>query len=88
MSPPESGLAVPVSADRVEELRPGELEQAVVAAFDLGGPLSRSDPGYAPRQPQQAMARAVAQAIAARETLVVEAGTGVGKTFAYLVPAI
>ncbi|OWQ93918.1 helicase [Roseateles aquatilis] len=71
-----------------EALRPGELEQAVVAAFDIGGPLSRHDAGYSPREPQQGMARAVAQAIAGRETLVVEAGTGVGKTFAYLVPAL
>jgi ATP-dependent DNA helicase DinG len=88
MNPPEPGSAVLPPAALAEELRPGELEQAVIAAFDLGGPLSRTDPGYSPRQPQQAMARAVAQAIAASETLVVEAGTGVGKTFAYLVPAI
>jgi len=60
----------------------------VAAAFDTGGPLSRSDPGYAPRAPQLAMAQAVARAVARRETLVVEAGTGVGKTFAYLVPAL
>lgn len=60
----------------------------MVASFDVGGPLSRRDASYAPREPQQRMAIAVAQAIAARETLVVEAGTGVGKTFAYLVPAL
>lgn len=60
----------------------------MAAAFDTGGPLSRSDPGYAPRAPQLAMAQAVARAVAHRETLVVEAGTGVGKTFAYLVPAL
>nr|WP_255370288.1 ATP-dependent DNA helicase [Roseateles sp. YR242] len=64
------------------------MEQAVIAAFDAGGPLARASGGYAPREPQQRMALAVAQAIAARETLVVEAGTGVGKTFAYLVPAL
>lgn len=65
-----------------------ELEQSVRAAFDTGGPLSRCDPGYAPREPQLQMAMAVARAIAEREALVVEAGTGVGKTFAYLVPAL
>jgi len=70
------------------ELAPSELEQWVAAAFDTGGPLARSDPGYAPRAPQLAMAQAVARAVARRETLVVEAGTGVGKTFAYLVPAL
>ncbi len=65
-----------------------ELEQWVAAAFDEGGPLARSDSGYRPRQPQLQMSQAVAHAIAQRETLVVEAGTGVGKTFAYLVPAL
>lgn len=79
----------PVAAPEVpEEQRASELEQAVIAAFDVGGPLSRHDTAYAPREPQLQMATAVARAIAARETLVVEAGTGVGKTFAYLVPAL
>ncbi len=67
---------------------PSELEQWVAAAFDVGGPLARSDAGYKPREQQLAMSQAVAKAIARRETLVVEAGTGVGKTFAYLVPAL
>ena len=67
---------------------PSELEQWVQAAFDQGGPLSRADAGYSPREPQLAMTQAVARAIARRESLVVEAGTGVGKTFAYLVPAL
>ncbi|HEX2009439.1 MAG TPA: ATP-dependent DNA helicase, partial [Roseateles sp.] len=67
---------------------PSELEQWVLAAFDTGGPLARADGNYAPREPQLRMSRAVAQAIARREALVVEAGTGVGKTFAYLVPAL
>ncbi|MFT7722095.1 MAG: ATP-dependent DNA helicase [Roseateles sp.] len=65
-----------------------ELEQAVRAAFDAGGPLARLDPGYRPREPQLQMSRAVARALSRREALVVEAGTGVGKTFAYLVPAL
>ncbi|WP_414710180.1 ATP-dependent DNA helicase [Roseateles sp.] len=65
-----------------------ELEQAVVAAFDADGPLARLDPGYKPREPQLQMSRAVARALSRREALVVEAGTGVGKTFAYLVPTL
>ena len=44
--------------------------------------------GFAPRPQQQAMARAVESAIAGYDTLIAEAGTGVGKTFAYLVPAL
>ncbi|MEO5812233.1 MAG: ATP-dependent DNA helicase [Rhodanobacter sp.] len=52
------------------------------------GPFAREVPNFAPRAVQQTMARAVQQAIAGRETLVAEAGTGTGKTFAYLVPAL
>lgn len=51
------------------------------------GPFARL-PGFAPRAPQQRMAAAVAQAYADRSTLVVEAGTGTGKTYAYLAPAL
>lgn len=65
-----------------------ELEQAVLAAFDLDGPLARLAPGYKPREQQLQMSRAVARALSRRQALVVEAGTGVGKTFAYLVPAL
>jgi len=45
-------------------------------------------PGYFARQAQAELAAAVADAIDARDTLVAEAGTGTGKTFAYLVPAL
>jgi len=71
-----------------EQQEKSELEQLVAAAFDVGGPLARADEGYAPREQQMAMTLAVAKAISERDTLVVEAGTGVGKTFAYLVPAL
>ncbi|WP_310347129.1 ATP-dependent DNA helicase [Pelomonas aquatica] len=54
----------------------------------MGGPLARLDPGYKPRAQQLQMSRAVARALGRRQALVVEAGTGVGKTFAYLVPAL
>ena len=64
------------------------MEQAVDAAFAAGGPLARADAGYVEREVQQVFARAVARAIEARSALVVEAGTGVGKTFAYLVPLL
>lgn len=66
----------------------GMLTRAVRAAFATDGPLARSDPGFVPRGPQDTLAERVAQAIARRETLVAEAGTGVGKTFAYLVPLL
>lgn len=52
------------------------------------GELSKLVEGYAPRQPQLEMAEEVAQLIEKDGTLLAEAGTGTGKTFAYLVPAL
>ena len=52
------------------------------------GPFAHEVPGFAPRAAQQAMAAAVEEAIAERQLLIAEAGTGTGKTFAYLVPAL
>ncbi len=56
--------------------------------FAVDGALAREVSGYAPRAVQAAMAEAVRGALERRQTLVVEAGTGTGKTFAYLVPAL
>ena len=56
--------------------------------FGREGPLARALPGYAFRREQATMAKAVGQALARLEPLIVEAGTGTGKTFAYLVPAL
>jgi len=53
-----------------------------------GGLLARALPGYEPRPSQLAMAERVGDALATRRPLLVEAGTGTGKTLAYLVPAI
>ena len=52
-----------------------------------GGALSRILPGYEPRPPQLAMAASVEEALLRGRALVVEAGTGTGKTLAYLLPA-
>ena len=52
------------------------------------GPLAHRVPGFFPRAAQQRMAAAVAAAILSKEKLIVEAGTGTGKTFAYLLPAL
>src|SRR3984885_6895268 len=56
--------------------------------FTMGGPLARALPDYAYRPEQAVMARAVGAALARLEPLIVEAGTGTGKTFAYLIPAL
>ncbi|MGZ8223062.1 MAG: DEAD/DEAH box helicase, partial [Methylobacter sp.] len=56
--------------------------------FGSDGGLSTVIPGYQPRAAQVEMAEAIAHAIEANQHLIAEAGTGTGKTFAYLVPAI
>ncbi|TDK33859.1 ATP-dependent DNA helicase [Luteimonas terrae] len=53
-----------------------------------GGLLAEHIPAFRPRVAQQALAMSVADAIDQRATLLAEAGTGTGKTFAYLVPAL
>jgi len=64
------------------------LREAVAQAFAAGGELSEADPRYTERDVQQLMADHVALAIDEQRALVAEAGTGVGKTFAYLVPTL
>jgi ATP-dependent DNA helicase DinG len=56
--------------------------------FGPGGALARAFAGFVPRPSQRRMAERVAEALQQREQLLVEAGTGTGKTFAYLVPAL
>ena len=56
--------------------------------FGADGPLSRAMPGFVPRTSQLHMAERVADSLSQRGQLLVEAGTGTGKTFAYLVPAL
>ncbi|HRH88600.1 MAG TPA: ATP-dependent DNA helicase [Rubrivivax sp.] len=64
------------------------LAQQVALAFSGHGALARNDPTLAQREVQQRLAEQVALAIERRGALVAEAGTGVGKTFAYLVPLL
>jgi ATP-dependent DNA helicase DinG len=52
-----------------------------------GGLLSKAIDGFTPRLAQQQMAATIEQAIALQTSLVIEAGTGTGKTFGYLIPA-
>jgi len=65
-----------------------ELQEKVERAFLPQGPLSSAAGHFLPRAGQTQMALAVARTIEQGGVLVVEAGTGVGKTFAYLVPAL
>ena len=65
-----------------------KLTDSVIAAFSENGELSQHIKGFRPRAEQLAMAESVVDAIEAKNTLIVEAGTGTGKTFAYLAPAL
>ncbi|MDE1237711.1 ATP-dependent DNA helicase [Vibrio aestuarianus] len=60
----------------------------IAKTFSSQGALGKAIPGFQARQAQIDMAEAVAKAITQQSQLVVEAGTGTGKTFAYLVPAL
>ena len=53
-------------------------------ALEQGGALSRLIDGFSPRAEQQALAKAVERTIETQEVLICEAGTGTGKTLAYL----
>lgn len=99
MPPDEGGdqsvdLAAADVADQAGELRAASADQLASQSAQLGkifadtGTLASAIPGYLPRASQQQMAEAVAGAIAQHDTVIVEAGTGTGKTFAYLVPAM
>lgn len=56
--------------------------------FGVDSPLGHAVGGFRPRQSQTEMAKAIANAIVNQNTLIAEAGTGTGKTFAYLVPSL
>jgi ATP-dependent DNA helicase DinG len=67
------------------------MKMPATSALDVlgaDGAIARRLSGYEPRPEQLEMASAVESAIAGQQHLIVEAGTGVGKSFAYLVPAI
>jgi ATP-dependent DNA helicase DinG len=57
-------------------------------AFAPGGALAATLPGFEPRPEQAALASAVERALATGEHLLAEAGTGTGKSLAYLLPAL
>lgn len=57
------------------------------SVLSAGGAVANAIEGFAPRDAQIEMAEAIALAVSQKQALLVEAGTGTGKTFAYLVPA-
>ena len=64
------------------------VKSTITEFFDVNGPLSEVIEGYQIRPSQVEMSQMVDAAITNQEPLVVEAGTGIGKTFAYLAPAL
>ena len=71
----------------VEEPSPIDVAE-VTALLEKDGPLAQTFPGYEYRAEQIAMLKAVADALNRGDHLLVEAGTGVGKSLAYLLPAV
>lgn len=67
---------------------PAPLTGAVDEVFSERGPLARGVDDYEPRDGQRRLAAAIAAAVEHGGTLLAEAGTGTGKTLAYLVPAV
>jgi predicted DnaQ family exonuclease/DinG family helicase len=79
--------------DKPEPLRPtGSKDriskETIASTLDANGPLRNVVPGYEFRAPQQQMATAVAKVMNEGGSLLVEAGTGTGKSVAYLLPAM
>lgn len=80
--------ATPAVVGATPDLPPGKYDSEVERLFGAGGPLGPAVGDFKPRRSQTEMAKAVAAAISSQTTLIAEAGTGTGKTFAYLVPAL
>src|SRR5262245_3438133 len=68
--------------------RMSHLRAKIKQIFDSNGVLQNKISNYSPRDVQIQMALSVAEVLEKREVLIVEAGTGTGKTYAYLVPSI
>ena len=77
-----------LDARGTQDVRVTSLASAVHSVFGDEGALARGVPGYEARTGQRRMADAVASIVEDGGTLVAEAGTGTGKTLAYLIPAI
>ena len=85
------GAPLPAGADNVGALDAGPVgkyDADIDRLFSAMGPLAPAVGAFSPRRSQTEMAKEIARAIADQTTLIAEAGTGTGKTFAYLVPAL
>jgi len=80
LTPP---ISLPAGAADLH-IHDAQIEQLFAPSGQLGSAVA----SYRPRHAQIEMAKAIAQAIVGQNTLIAEAGTGTGKTFAYLAPAL
>ena len=78
----------PAASASSERSTPHGKDASLYQFFGPGGVLSRTHPAYEFRRGQLQMAQAVEQALEEKRHLIVEAGTGTGKTLAYLMPVI
>ena len=90
MTEPRLAAAAAVPADLPADAAAtaGAHDAEIDRLFSAGGPLAPAVGSFSPRRSQTEMAKSIADAIAKQQTLIAEAGTGTGKTFAYLVPAL
>jgi predicted DnaQ family exonuclease/DinG family helicase len=90
----DTAIELLLAPERTEEpLRPSQTPKpvdadALVDFLSSDGPLAAKLPGFERREPQVRMLRAVAAALNEGKRLIVEAGTGTGKSLAYLIPAV
>lgn len=74
--------------DKTASVTSDKHDAQIEQLFGAEGTLSTAITGFKPRHAQTEMAKAIAGTIASQATLLAEAGTGTGKTYAYLVPAL
>jgi ATP-dependent DNA helicase DinG len=83
-----SKTAKTAQARRQRSAQMGKTPATLEAVFEPDGPLATALPGYEMREEQVEVARAIEQAMREGKPCLAEAGTGVGKTMAYLIPAV
>ncbi|WP_374106323.1 ATP-dependent DNA helicase [Janthinobacterium sp. NKUCC06_STL] len=88
VNPDGQPAVLPADVPAEPQAAPGKHDADIERLFGAGGPLGPAVGSYKPRRSQTEMAKAIASAIDSQTTLIAEAGTGTGKTFAYLVPAL
>src|SRR5690349_21273460 len=81
-------MPLPLPVSTTSQAATAAAQGSLYQFFAPGGLLSKTHPAYEFRRGQLLMAEAVEQALKDKQHLVVEAGTGTGKTLAYLLPVI